>query len=332
MNKQLNILLWLVALVFLAVLPWMIGIVFTNVVVQFMIDATFALSLNLLLGYTGLLSFGHAMFFGVGAYATALALTHIPGLPLLAALLIGMVSATVFAVLITPLLSRVSGTAFAMLTLAFGQLMYVLCLKFREVTGGEDGISGFAIPPFVIPGIGSFDMKVPQNFYYFAMVVLILCMVGMWFVVKTPFGSVVVSVRDNARRVNYLGYRVQHTKAVIMIVSAFFAGITGSVFAVFQKVVSTDSALNAFVSFNPLMMAFIGGVGSFFGPIFGSGILHIMDELTSRYTQRVDLINGLIFILAVMFAPYGFVGLWRAAREKWFRRAALPVAGKEELS
>src|SRR5512147_2739543 len=146
MNKYLSLALWLAALVILAVLPWMIGIVFTNVVVQFMIDATFALSLNLLLGYTGLLSFGHAMFFGVGAYSTALALTHISGLPLLGAVLIGMLSATLFAVIISPLLSRVSGTAFAMLTLAFGQLMYVLCLKFREVTGGEDGISGYAIP------------------------------------------------------------------------------------------------------------------------------------------------------------------------------------------
>ena len=118
------------------------GIYYSNAVVLFAIFALYAVSYNLLLGYTGLLSFGHAMFFGGGAYATALALTHIPGFPLLLALLTGGLAAVVLALIVSPLLVRVSGTAFAMLTLAFGQLLYVICLKYREITGGEDGVGG----------------------------------------------------------------------------------------------------------------------------------------------------------------------------------------------
>jgi len=310
---------WGVAVGILAILPRMIGIVKTNILVTFSIDAAFAVSLNLLLGYAGLLSFGHAMFLGAGAYATALSLTHIPGLPLIPSVLFGALAACLLAVIVSPLLSRVTGTAFAMLTLAFGQLLYVICLKFREVTGGEDGIAGFRVPPLTIPGVASFDMKNPMNFYYFALIVLGICLWGMWFITKTPFGNVLVAIRDNPRRVAYLGCRVQHSKGLILILSGTFAGVAGSIFALFQNVVSADGVLNAFVSFAPLMMAYVGGIGSFFGPIFGSGILHLLDELTSRYTQRVDLVNGAVFILAVIFAPYGFVGLWRKFRD-WRRK------------
>jgi len=315
MKKSASLCFLAAVILILAVLPKWIGTVYINIVVQFAIDAVFALSLNLLLGYTGLLSFGHALFFGVGAYGTALALTHINGLPLLAAVLIGVATAVLFALVISPLMSKVSGTAFAMLTLAFGQLLYVLCLKFREVTGGEDGISGYPIPPFTIPGIASFDMKIPQNFYYFALVVLGLSVLAMWFLVKTPFGSVVMSVRDNARRVDYLGFRVQQTKAVMVIISGLFAGVAGSIFALFQKVVSTDSGLSVVVSFAPIMMAYVGGIGNFFGPILGSAILHLLDEFTSRYIQRVDLLNGAVFIFVVLFAPYGFIGLYHTIRQ-----------------
>ena len=334
MKKSIHVVLWTAILFLLGILPQLIGIVLTNIVVQFAINATFAISLNLLLGYTGLLSFGHAMFFGVGAYTTALALTYISGMPLLGAILIGGLTAGLFAVVVSPLLARVSGTAFAMLTLAFGQLLYVLCLKFREVTGGEDGISGYPIPPFVIPGVGSIDMTVPQNFYYFAMILLGLCILAMWFVVKTPFGSIVMSVRDNARRVDYLGFRVQHTKAVMVIISGLFAGIAGSVFALLQKVVSTDSAVSASVSFAPLMMAYVGGIGNFFGPILGSAILHLLDEFTSRYIPRVDLVNGIVFIVIVLYAPYGFMGLIQKVRERWPRKQAFSavVQPKEEVT
>jgi branched-chain amino acid transport system permease protein len=311
---------WGAGLIFLILLPQALGITHINKVVQFAIDATFAVSLNLLLGYAGLLSFGHAMFFGIGAYATALALTHTPGLPLLMVVGLGGVAGAVLALLLSPFLVRVSGTAFAMLSLAFGQLLYVFCLKYRQITRGEDGIGGYPIPPFRIPGILSVDMTVPQHFYYFAMTILLLSIGGMWFFTRTPLGSILVGIRDNPRRIDYLGFKVPHSKGALLIVSGTFAGLAGSIYALLHNLVSADGVLSIFASFNPIVMAYVGGLGSFFGPILGSGLIHGLNELTSRYVRHVDLINGLVFIGMVLFAPGGVVGIYRAAKEKWLHR------------
>jgi branched-chain amino acid transport system permease protein len=273
-------------------------------------------SFNLLLGYTGLLSFGHAMFFGIGAYGTAFVLDHFEGFPLILALLVGVFAAVVLAIILCPIMVRVSGTAFAMLHLAFGQLMYVLCLKLRVITGGEDGIGGFEIPPLNIPGIASIDMTDPVNFYYFAMVILIISMWILWFFTKTPFGSIMVSIRDNPNRVSYLGFKVAESKAVIYTISGAFAGVAGSIFALFQDMISANGAFNIMVSFTPLMMTIVGGIGSFFGPIVGAGIFGIIEELTSRYTDRVELVMGLILILVVVYAPMGFMGFFNFLKVK----------------
>ena len=302
--------------------PRVVGIYFTNVLVTFGIFALYAVSLNLLLGFTGLLSFGHAMYFGAGGYGTALALTHIKGLPLLPALGIGLGAALALALVLSPLMVRVSGTAFSMLHLAFGQLMYVLALKLRGITGGEDGIGGFPIPPFSVPGVVSVDMKNPANFYYFAIAVLGASITLLWFVTRTPFGCVIVGVRDNPNRVAYLGFRVPQTKAVVYLLSAGGAGVAGSIFALFQDLVSADGALNIFVSFTPVLMTMIGGVGSFFGPILGAGIFEVISEVTSRYTERVELVVGTILILVIMYAPLGVIGLAQAARARVRGRVA----------
>lgn len=310
------------AIIILALIPLIFGIYYSNVIVLFAIFALYAVSYNLLLGFTGLLSFGHAMFFGGGAYATALALTHIPGLPLLLALLAGGLAAVVLALIVSPLLVRVSGTAFAMLTLAFGQLLYVICLKYREITGGEDGVGGFPIPPFNIPGIVSFDMTDPLKYYYFAIIVIVLSLFILWFFTKTPFGQIIISIRDNANRVDYLGFKVPHSKAIVFITSGFFAGIAGALYAMLQDLVSTDGALTAYMSFFPIMMAFIGGIGSYFGPIYGAAILTIIDEVASTYTEHFELVTGIIFILVVMFAPTGFAGFLDFVKMKWTARSS----------
>lgn len=314
--------LWAAILVILILYPHVAGIYYTNVFVLFSIFSLYAITLNLLLGYTGLLSFGHALFFGGGAYATAIALTHIPGLPLIPAVLIGGLTAVVLALITSPLLVRVSGTAFAMLTLAFGQLMYVICLKFRSITGGEDGVGGFPIPPFTIPGVVSIDMTNPTNYYYFTIIVMGLSIWAIWFFTKTPFGQIIVGVRDNAQRVSYMGFKVPHTKALVFIISGGFAGIAGACYALLQNLVSTDGVLVIYMSFLPIMMAFIGGIGSFFGPICGAAILTILDELITMYTERVELVTGLVFILVVMFVPAGFTGLLRSIKEKLFMKSS----------
>jgi len=313
---------WAVLLIALVLYPRIFGIYYTNVFVTFAIFALFAVTLNLLLGYTGLLTFGHAMFFGTGGYATAIALERIEGLPIIAAVLIGFLAAIVLALILCPIMVRVSGTAFAMLHLAFGQLMYVLALKLRFITGGEDGVGGFDIPPLGFPGIGSVDISDPLNFYYFAVTVLGLSIWFLWFFTKTPLGSVMVGIRDNANRVNYLGFKVTQTKAVIYTLAGAFAGVAGSVYALFQNLIAADDAYHVWVSFAPIMMTMVGGISSFFGPIAGAAIFGIIEELTSRYTERVELVMGLILISIIMFAPLGFVGFVNFFKQKLIRRSA----------
>jgi branched-chain amino acid transport system permease protein len=312
--------LWVVVIIFVAIFPHVFSIYFTNLFLAFAIYSLYAVTVNLLLGYMGVLSFGHAMFFGTGAYATAIALTHIQEFPLLPAVLVGGLAGGLLALILSPLLVRVSGTAFAMLTLAFGQLIFVLALKYREVTGGEDGIGGYPIPPLNIPGVVSIDMTDQINFYYFAVAVIVVCLFILWFYTKTPFGSLVVGVRDNAMRIDYLGFKLAHTKAVNLVVSGAFAGIAGAVNALLQRLVSTVGILDINTSFAPIMMAYIGGVGSFSGPIFGSGVIYLLEDLAIRFTERIGLVNGVIFILVVLYAPMGLVGLFRAAKAKWFRK------------
>lgn len=304
--------------VILAFYPKVFGIYYTNLFVTFAVFAVYAVSLNMLLGYTGLLSFGHAMFFGAGGYGTALALKHIEGIALLPAIGIGFLAAMILAMILSPLVVRVSGTAFAMLHLAFGQLLYVLALKLRKITGGEDGIGNFPIPAFDIPGLISFPMKgEPLNFYYLALVILGLSMWLMWFFTKTPFGQIQIGIRDNAKRIDYLGYKVPQTKAVIYVVSGAFAGISGSIYGLFHNLVSADGSLGVMVSFAPIIGVMIGGVGSFFGPIWGTAIFQIIEELVVRFTDRVELVVGAILILVIMFAPGGFAGFLATMKMKW---------------
>jgi branched-chain amino acid transport system permease protein len=327
MNKKLQWLLWVGLIIILFLYPKVFGIYYTNLFVTFAIFAVFSVSFNLLLGYTALFSFGHAMFFGAGGYGTALALTHIQGISLFTAVLIGLLSAVVLALILCPIAVRVTGSAFAMLHLAFGQLMFVLALKLRNITGGEDGIGGFPVPPLRIPGVVSINMEAPQNFYYFAMIVLGVSLWMMWFFTKTPFGQIQVGVRDNAMRIDYLGFKVPQTKAVVYVVAGAFAGVAGSIFALFQNLISADGAFSIMVSFAAVINTLVGGLGSFFGPICGTAIMQILDEVTTRYTDRVELVAGLVLILVIMFAPMGFMGLVRRLKERWLS----PSTGKIEL-
>ncbi len=296
--------------------PKAAGIYYTNFFVTFAIFSVFSVSYNFLLGFTGLFSFGHAMFFGTGGYGVALALTHLKGISVLTALGIGMLAAAVLALVLCPLVIRVTGTAFAMLHLAFGQLMYVLALKLRTITGGEDGVGGFPLPPINL-GFLSVNIKDSANFYYFALVVLGLSLWIMWFFTKTPFGQIQRGVRDNAKRVDYLGLKVPQTKAVIYVISGAFAGVAGAVYALFQNLISADGGFSVIVSFAPIINVMVGGVASFFGPIWGTAILQIITEITTRYTDRVELVSGLILILIIMFAPLGFMGFVYYLKQRW---------------
>ncbi len=307
MNKTMrNIALWLVLFAFLAFFPSLFGVYYTNMVVTFAIFSVYAISLNMLMGYTGLLSFGHSMFFGFGGYGTALALRHIEGIGLIPAIGIGVGAAVLLALILCPLVTRVSGTAFAMLHLAFGQLMYVMALKLYTITGGEDGIGNFPIP-----GIFTESLKSsPENFYYIAMVILILCVFLMWYFTKTPFGQVQVGIRDNDMRIAYLGYKIPQSKAVIYVAASLFAGVAGSLYGLSHNLVSADGSLGIWMAFSPMIYIMIGGVGYFFGPMLGTAIFQLVDELVLRYTESTELVMGIVLVLVIMFLPGGFMGVF----------------------
>lgn len=318
MNKRGQWLLWVGITIALVLCPWVVGIYYTNFIIVIAVFSVFSVSYNFLLGFTGLFSFGHAMFFGIGGYGTALALKHINGLPLLASVGMGLLASVVLALILCPIVVRVSGTAFAMLHLAFGELMYVLALKFRNITGGEDGVGGFIIPPLNIPGLVSIDMKAPTNFYYFAISVLAISLGLMWFFTKTPFGQIQTGVRDNVKRIDYLGYKVPQTKAVVYVISAAFAGVAGAIYGLFQNLVSSDGSLSIGISFAVVINTVVGGVGSFSGPIWGTAIMQILQELITRYTERVELVQGMVLVLTILFAPQGLTGLIALIKQRWF--------------
>jgi len=328
MNKKItSIILWVVFGAILAFFPQLFGVYYTNMVVTLAIFSVFALSLNMLMGYTGLLSFGHAMFFGFGGYGTALALKHIPGIGILPAIGLGILAAVALGLLLSPLVVRVSGTAFAMLHLAFGQLLYVLALKLYPITGGEDGLANFPVP-----GLFTESLKTsPEHMYYLAIIIMGICVWLMWFLTKTPFGQIQVGIRDNAKRIDYLGFKVPHSKAVVYTLSALFAGAAGSLYGIFHNLVSADGSLGIGMSFAPIVSIMIGGVGSFFGPIMGVFVFQLVDELILRYTESTELVMGVILVAVVMYMPMGVMGLINLVKLKIKARFA-PKAEMEKAS
>lgn len=328
-NRVVKWIVWALILLAVILYPKIFGIYYTNALVILAIFALYAVSYNLLLGFTGLFSFGHAMFFGISGYTTALMLSHIEGVPILVVVFCGFLSSVLLALILSPIVARVAHSAFAMLHLAFSMLLFVLALKLRHITGGEDGIGGFDIPALNILGIVSFDMTDPLAFYYFAMTVLIGTMWLTWFLTKTPFGQIIISIRDNDKRVAYMGFKVTESKAAVYAIACGIAGVAGSVYAMFQNLISAE-ALSIQISFSPILMTMIGGVGTFMGPIFGSAIFQIIEELTSRFTERYMLVEGLILIIVIMFFPYGFMGFVGFIKERFMAWKAARKATEED--
>jgi branched-chain amino acid transport system permease protein len=227
------------------------------------------------------------------------------------------------ALVLAPLVVRVSGMACAMLHVAFNALFFMLAMKLRPITGGEDGLSDFPIPDFNIPGIISIDMKNPLNFYYFAVAVLGLSMWLMWYFTKTPFGQIMLGIRDNPKRVNYLGFKVPESKALVYVVGGAFAGVSGAMYGLFQNVFSAD-VTSGLQSFQPVLMTMVGGIGTFIGPIIGTAFFQVVEEVARHYTQRIELVMGLTLIIVIMFAPMGFMGIYRNLKARWGKAPSLP--------
>jgi len=320
-------LLAVVALVVLYALPWLLDVVRLRMAVEILYFGLFAVSFNLLFGYAGLLSFGHAATFGVGGYTVGLALKYLAGLPLLVALALGALAGALGGFLIGAFCVRLRGTYFALLTLAFSQFLYAVALKWRSVTRGDDGLT-VAVPDITLPGLGVLHMAEPAHFYWLTLTLVLVCLWGAWRFTRTPLGNAVLLMRENDERAAFLGYSVMSTKLIVFTVATTLAAVAGGLFASFQRLIS-PTALDLPIGTEVVFMAVLGGTSTFLGPFLGASVYILLQDWLSRTTERWPFILGLLFVLIVLYAHNGLTGLFGRGgpvRRLWSRTPAEETA------
>lgn len=303
-----KIALFAVFVIILGFLPVILPVTHLNMVIEIAFFALFAMTFSMLFGHGGLLSFGHAAYFGIGAYTVALIFKHFSGMPLIPAIVLGGIAGGLGGLLAGIFCVRLKGAYFALLTLAFNQFFFAIALKWRSLTGGDDGLS-IKRPDLYIPGMGIISMKDVSHVYYVVIIVVVICLLILWYLTKTPFGNSARAVKENDERAGFISYNVYLTKLVLYTICSFFAGIAGSLFALFQGFVSTG-AIDSTMSMQVVFMTFIGGAGSFLGPILGAGVYLYFTSWVSRITDRWEFVLGVLFILLVMYLRTGLVGLF----------------------
>lgn len=266
---------------------------------EILIIALFAMSYNILLGTTGLASFGHAAFFGSGAYAVAILQQY--GITGMAASFAGAVAAGFLAALLVGLLvMKKRGIYFGLLTLAFGQMFYIVALRWDELTGGETGLTGLKRPAPL-----GLDLNNHLTFYYFILAVFMVSLVVIWRITNSPFGSLLTAIKSNEVRTQYLGYNTSRYKLAAIVISGAFSGLAGGLYAWFQYAAYPQN-LFWIESGNIVVLTLLGGgLSSFFGPILGAAVFVGAQDLISSYTEHWMFFFGLIFILVVTFFPNG---------------------------
>ncbi|MBO2451927.1 branched-chain amino acid ABC transporter permease [Actinomadura barringtoniae] len=301
-------------------LPWF---VYPPVAMDMLCWALFAAALDLLLGYTGLLSFGHAAFWGGSAYAAGLMAVHW-GVPFPVAVLGGALFAALLAVPIGYLSVRLRGIYFAMVTLAFAQMVYFVANQWRDVTGGENGLQGVPREFFGV------DLSDPFFFYYAGLPFILLGMLAVWRVVRSPFGRVLMSIRDNPARAQALGYPVERYKLLAFVLSAGLSGLAGGLYAISHGFASLHEVYWT-TSGQAVMAVVLGGIGTLWGGAIGAGlIVELNDYLATAGFTETGLVTGGIFVVIVLVFRRG---IWGTARHLLAsRRTRAAGAGAEKES
>ena len=301
-------------LAFLAIFPWLAP--YEALAANILVLGLYALGFNLLFGYTGLLSFGHAAFLGAGAYGCGIAIVHY-GLHPFLAIAAGLVLAAVIAAVMGFLAIRTRGIYFAMTTLALSMCVYYAFYQAERFTGGENGLRGINVSTLQLPGF-SLSLLDPTVKYY-----VILAFVGtaIWLfsrILASPFGAVLEAIRENENRAQACGYDVRRTKLVAFIVSGAFCGLAGALRAIHLSIVPIETMHYA-TSGEAVMMALLGGMGTFFGPFIGAGTFLLLQDVLSMLTSHWQLFVGAIFVAFVLFLPLGIWGevLARLKRAGW---------------
>jgi branched-chain amino acid transport system permease protein len=311
-----------VGLVLAFLLPWLI---YPPVALDIAAWALFAVALDLLLGYTGLLSFGHAAFWGSSAYATGV-LAIETGLPFYVAILGGALVAAIIAVPVAMLSVRRTGIYFAMVTLAFAQLIYFVANQWRWLTGGENGLQGIPREAFGLDLTDSF------YFYYAALPLVLLGLLLAWRVVHSPFGRVMVAIRENPARARALGYPVDRYKVQVFVISAFLAGVAGGVYAVGHGFASLQEVYWT-TSGKVVVMNILGGMGTLWGPVLGAGLIVVLEDyLATADIDAIGVVTGTIFVVTVLVFRRGIWGTARHLLRRDRRPAPDPTTADEDAA
>jgi branched-chain amino acid transport system permease protein len=294
-----------VAVVVVAVLlfPRVAGNYPVKLLQEILIWGIFAMSLDLLMGYAGMVSFGHSAFFGVGGYVAALALTHW-GANAGTGLVLPAAAAALAALVIGSLSIRVSGVYFIMLTLAFSQMFYAVTFQVAWL-GAEDGLVG--VPRPRLPGV---DLGRPGAFHVYVVAFAAVTALVLWRIVRSPFGHVLRGIHDNEARMQAVGYAVSRYKLLAFVIAGTMAGVAGALYTQFVGSITPEAFLWR-TSGEALLMVIIGGTGTLGGALLGAAAFILLQSLVSSYTERWMLLLGLTFIVFVLFAPGGIVGALR---------------------
>jgi branched-chain amino acid transport system permease protein len=268
-----------------------------------------AMSLNFLLGFTGVLSFGHAAYFGLGAYGVGLTIKYLVPSTMLG-MAVGIGAAIVSAAIIGGLIIRLRGIYFAMVTIAFGQVFYFIAYRWNKVTGGDDGLSGWSSQPINF-GVGTLDIAASDKaMYYLSFAVFTIAVAVMAFLLRSPFGRTLLAIRENERRARFLGISVDRHIWVSWMISCTFAAAAGVLYALLNNFADPHD-LRWDQSGDFVIMAVLGGMRHFWGPLLGAAIFVALQDYLSTQTQNWMSFIGLFFVLVVLFFPRGVLGILR---------------------
>ena len=296
---------WGTALV-LATLPFVIS---APLATEILIWGIFGLGFNLLLGYTGVLSFGHAAYFGLGAYSAGMAMRYW-GAGLWTSLLVAVAAPILLACFIGALAIKKRGVYFAMISLAFGQMLYFLALSpLKEITRGEDGLT--RIP---VARLFSIPLDKPRPLYYFVLAITVAMMYLTWRILQSPFGKLLQAFRENEERAKACGFNTTFVKFISLVISAFYAGLAGGLNTVYLGYVPLTT-LFWLTSGTMVMMTILGGKGTFLGPLIGAGVFLFLQNTISVFTPRWEIFVGAIFVFIILIFPAGIMG---TIRDRYF--------------
>lgn len=300
-----NFFVGFLVLILMALAPFFVTTHWVIILTEIIIMSLFAMSFNLLFGYTGLLSFGQAGFFGVGAYVSALTLTHLSS-SFWVCLPVGIVGAMLFALVIGWFCVRLDEIYFAILTLGFGMMLFTLAHNWLSVTGGSDGLTIASMPVLSIFG-HKIELFNPKFFYWVSLTVVSLGIIFLRQIVRSPFGLLLTATRENSQRVSFVGQNVRTVRLVAFTIAGSLAGMAGVLFALFNRIASPEMLHWSF-SGKAVLMTILGGSSVFLGPAVGTAVFFVLEHFITSYTTNWMIFLGAILVILVLAFPQGVLG------------------------